>query len=136
MKLYIAFYIHGPSKSNSHAHIHTNSRLCLFLPKGPFDLASINDHCQASWGVQPRVHHSFVQYGGVEAAGEATNIVFSNGLLDPWSVFGVTRNVSSRGIETVIIPNVSAHWTGLGEPCHPGIGLVSVNPATLGLLHT
>ena len=37
--------------------------------QGPFDLAGINKHCQAAWGVEPRVHHSFVQYGGVEVRG-------------------------------------------------------------------
>ena len=81
-------------------------------------MAGINRHCKTTWGVEPRVHHSFVQYGGVEAAGEASNIVFSNGLMDPWSVFGVTKS-ASKEITTVLIPNVrivlhktnlKAHW--------------------------
>lgn len=34
--------------------------------QGPFDLEAINTHCLEVWNVTPRVHHSFVQFGGVE----------------------------------------------------------------------
>ncbi len=58
----------------------TTGRTDMFWDAGPFDLAAINKHCMEAWGLKPRVHHSFVQFGGVEAARMASNIVFSNGV--------------------------------------------------------
>jgi lysosomal Pro-X carboxypeptidase len=37
-----------------------------------------------------------------------SNIVFSNGLLDPWSVFGVTEDVSDS-VVAVIVPDGAHH---------------------------
>ncbi|GAX77115.1 hypothetical protein CEUSTIGMA_g4561.t1 [Chlamydomonas eustigma] len=81
----------------------------MFWDQGPFDLAGINTHCKEAWGVEPRVYHSFIQFGGVEAAAEASNIVFSNGMMDPWSAFSVTTNISSATITVVNIPNGAHH---------------------------
>lgn len=48
------------------------------------------------------------QYGGLDLAASTTNIVFSNGLLDPWSVFGVLDNVSDT-VVSVVIPDGAHH---------------------------
>lgn len=39
---------------------------------------------------------------------DTSNIVFSNGLLDPWSVFGVTEDVSDS-VVAVLIPDGAHH---------------------------
>jgi len=88
----------------------TNGKTDMFWDQGPFDLAAINAHCLAAWNTTPRIHHSFVQYGGVEAAASASNMVFSNGLLDPWSVFGVLSNISGNPhVIALTIPNGAHH---------------------------
>lgn len=45
-------------------------------------------------------------YGGLKL-GAASNIVFSNGLLDPWSSGGVTKNISSSVVAVVL--DLGAH---------------------------
>ena len=41
--------------------------------------------CQEQWGVTPRAEWARVMLGGKRIQ-QASNIVFSNGLLDPWPV--------------------------------------------------
>ncbi len=51
-------------------------------------------------------------------ATQTSNIVLSNGLLDPWSAFGVLEDVSDT-VVAVVIPNVSAssNLSALGRAC-------------------
>jgi hypothetical protein len=46
--------------------------------------------CERQWDVKPRPEWARVGLGGKHIA-DATNIVFSNGLQDPWHVGGVVR---------------------------------------------
>lgn len=46
-------------------------------------------------------------YGGLHISA-ASNIVFSNGLLDPWSSGGVLRNLSTSAV-ALILPNGAHH---------------------------
>ena len=63
----------------------------------PMDMAAINAHCNSTLGVVPRPDWIAEEFGGAAAA---TNIVFSNGLYDPWSSGGVVRNVSTVVVAT------------------------------------
>ena len=47
-------------------------------------------------------------YGGLADWSEVTNIVFSNGLLDPWSSAGVST-APSTGITILTIPEGAHH---------------------------
>jgi lysosomal Pro-X carboxypeptidase len=59
----------------------------MFFPQ-PFDVDATVKGCQDTYGVTPRFYHAEVEWGGrrIEAA---SNIVFSNGLLDPWHYGGL-----------------------------------------------
>merc|ERR1719205_238725 len=61
---------------------------------------------RASWGVVPQPRLADTLYGG-RSLEAATNIVFSNGLLDPWSSGGVLKAVG--GTAAVIIPEGAHH---------------------------
>jgi len=63
--------------------------------------------CESSWGVRPRPEWARVALGGKRIE-DASNIVFSNGLQDPWHGGGVLRNLSSS-LLAVIIPNGAHH---------------------------
>ena len=76
--------------------------------KSEWDLAAFTSSCQAMWGEaavpQPDLANSL--YGGRDLD-SATNIVFSNGLLDPWSSGGVMRSSDAKnGPVSLIIPEV------------------------------
>lgn len=70
----------------------------------PFDADAAERACLEHWGVSPRRLWATTEWGGrrIQAA---SNIVFSNGLLDPWHGGGVLRDVSSS-LVAVIIPEV------------------------------
>lgn len=48
-----------------------------------------------------------LEYGGKDIKA-ASNVVFSNGLLDPWSSLGVLKNISSN-VVSVVIPDAAHH---------------------------
>ncbi|THG14588.1 hypothetical protein TEA_001300 [Camellia sinensis var. sinensis] len=68
----------------------------------PFNLTSFTEDCINSFGVPPRPHWVTTYYGGhaIKAILQrfASNIIFSNGLRDPYSCAGVLQDIS----ETVV----------------------------------
>jgi len=88
----------------------------FFCPNGTFyaarncsswDFEASARGCESSWGVRPRPEWARVALGGKRIE-DASNIVFSNGLQDPWHGGGVLRNLSSS-LLAVIIPNGAHH---------------------------
>ena len=76
----------------------------LYWPE-PFDLQASLAMCGHNWGVQPRrTDWATIQWGGRDIA-SSSNIVFSNGLLDPWHGIGVLKSLSDS-LVAVIIPEV------------------------------
>lgn len=53
------------------------------------NMTAINEHCQQKFGVTPRATWIADEFGGMHGVAQASNIVFTNGLLDPWSSGGV-----------------------------------------------
>ncbi|KAF8396468.1 hypothetical protein HHK36_018091 [Tetracentron sinense] len=68
------------------------------FPAAPFDLNSYIEYCKKSYGVPPRPHWITTNYGGHDIKlvlqRFASNIIFSNGLRDPYSSGGVLENIS------------------------------------------
>ncbi|GFR51787.1 hypothetical protein Agub_g14244, partial [Astrephomene gubernaculifera] len=73
----------------------------------PFDLSAATAACQQHWGVTPRPLWANTQWGGRRISA-GSNIVFSNGLLDPWHGGGVLTDVSDS-LPAVIIPEGAHH---------------------------
>ena len=71
----------------------------MFFPQ-PWDLPGTERGCQDRWGVAPRPLWATINYGGRRLSA-ASNIVWSNGELDPWRGGGVTRNVSESLVAIV-----------------------------------
>ncbi|XP_059429035.1 uncharacterized protein LOC132162833 [Corylus avellana] len=68
------------------------------FPPSPFNLNKFINDCKSSYGVQPRPHWVTTYYGGHDIKlilhSFASNIIFSNGLRDPYSSGGVLENIS------------------------------------------
>ena len=70
-------------------------------PCSHFDLNASIRSCLAEHGVAPRASWPNIGLGGkrIEAA---SNIIFSNGKLDPWHLGGVLKNISDSLVAIVI----------------------------------
>ncbi|KAF6146772.1 hypothetical protein GIB67_007486, partial [Kingdonia uniflora] len=64
----------------------------------PFDLKAYTNNCEAVFHVTPRPHWVTTEFGGHNIKSVlkkfASNIIFSNGLRDPYSIGGVLQNIS------------------------------------------
>ncbi|XP_078401820.1 lysosomal Pro-X carboxypeptidase-like isoform X2 [Cetorhinus maximus] len=73
----------------------------------PWDLQLFSDTCKKDWGLRPRPDWITTLYGGKNISSHS-NIVFSNGGLDPWASGGVTKSISDTLI-AIVIPEGAHH---------------------------
>lgn len=71
-------------------------------------MADVRSRCRDVWGVEPRPLEVPVNYGGQDFwLHEASNIVFSNGQLDPWSSGGLQGEFKNQSSNIVLV-NIEA----------------------------
>jgi hypothetical protein len=68
------------------------------FPPSLFDLNATIAYCQNTYGVTPRIAWGPTYYGAQQLQA-ASNIVFSNGQLDPWRGGGVQQTISGRKLK-------------------------------------
>ncbi|KAL4144176.1 hypothetical protein QTP88_006399 [Uroleucon formosanum] len=73
----------------------------------PWDFEGYVEYCENRYGVKPTTDDVEKQYGGKNLKA-ASNIIFSNGLLDPWSSGGVLKSISSS-VRALLIPDGAHH---------------------------
>ncbi|XP_062408118.1 lysosomal Pro-X carboxypeptidase [Sardina pilchardus] len=78
----------------------------MFEPQ-EWDFQAFSDECYGMFGVRPRPDWAEVVYGGKNISSHS-NIIFSNGGLDPWSGGGVTQSLSDS-LVAVWIPDGAHH---------------------------
>ncbi|XP_036419132.1 lysosomal Pro-X carboxypeptidase isoform X1 [Colossoma macropomum] len=78
----------------------------MFEPQ-VWNFQAFSDECYEIFGVRPREHWAGSVYGG-KNIGSHSNIVFSNGGLDPWMSGGVTKNLSDS-LVAIVIPDGAHH---------------------------
>ncbi|XP_048216251.1 lysosomal Pro-X carboxypeptidase isoform X2 [Perognathus longimembris pacificus] len=84
----------------------TNGIDDMFEPES-WDFKKFSNECYKQWGVRPRPSWINTIYGGRNISAHS-NIIFSNGDLDPWYGGGVTRNVSDT-LVAVFIRDAAHH---------------------------
>lgn len=83
-----------------------NGTTDMLLPK-KWDFKQFSDDCFKKFQVLPRENAAVTQYGA-QRLETASNIIFSNGLLDPWSGGGVLRSFNDK-VDVIIIPEGAHH---------------------------
>ncbi|ELU17643.1 hypothetical protein CAPTEDRAFT_152094 [Capitella teleta] len=78
----------------------TNNKTDMF-PILPFTMEQRNSYCEKRWGVTPDVEWTKLSFWGKDLK-YTGNIVFSNGLLDPWHRGGVLEDLSDSLIAITI----------------------------------
>ncbi|KAI5699321.1 hypothetical protein M8J75_001095 [Diaphorina citri] len=73
----------------------------------PWSFDGFRAECEKTFQVSPNPNIAEKLYGGLRIEA-ASNIIFSNGLLDPWSHAGVLHNISSS-VVAVVIPEGAHH---------------------------
>ncbi|KAJ6857383.1 hypothetical protein NC651_038934 [Populus alba x Populus x berolinensis] len=75
------------------------------FPTSSFSYEEFSEDCMRTFGVKPRPHWITTEFGGkrIELVLKRSggNIIFSNGMQDPWSRGGVLKNISSSIIALV-----------------------------------
>ncbi|EGD83631.1 hypothetical protein PTSG_04239 [Salpingoeca rosetta] len=90
----------------------------MFWPALPFDLNETIKQCQQQWGVTPRPLWAPLNLASKDLT-DVSNMVLSNGGLDPWRAGGVVTNVSDSVVAVVI--ESGAHHIDLmfSDPADP-----------------
>ncbi|XP_008288574.1 lysosomal Pro-X carboxypeptidase [Stegastes partitus] len=78
----------------------------MFEPE-EWNFQAFSDWCNTMFGVRPRADWAGTVFGGKEIASHS-NIILSNGGLDPWSAGGVTHNITDSLI-SIMIPDGAHH---------------------------
>lgn len=78
----------------------------MFEPE-EWNFQAFSDECNAMFGVRPRADWAGTVFGGKDITYHS-NILFSNGGLDPWSSGGVTYNISDS-LVSIMIPEGAHH---------------------------
>ncbi|KAK9812902.1 hypothetical protein WJX72_005519 [[Myrmecia] bisecta] len=84
-----------------------NGRNDMFWDQGPFNKSRIEAECLDTFGVAPRYSWAEIEFGLTDYSA-SSNIVFSNGELDPWHTGGVLHDVSET-VVALVIPDAAHH---------------------------
>jgi dipeptidyl-peptidase-2 len=86
------------------ARLGTNNVTDVFPPRA-FDVTALDSYCSSTWGTQPDLDfaQNFADFS------RATNIIFSNGLLDPWEPLGFLKSPNAGKIVTLQARGAAHH---------------------------
>lgn len=73
----------------------------------PWDFHNYTTECQQWFNVTPEAYKDVVAFGGRDIS-SLSNIIFSNGLLDPWHGGGILQSLSNS-LVAIVIPDAAHH---------------------------
>jgi len=103
------------------------------FPAAKFDLDALTSYCIATWGVTPRPLWIPTWYGGANIS-TASNIIFSNGALDPWRSGGVQQTLNPT-LVAIIIDQGAHHLDLRGPDAADPQSVINARLTEIQLLH-
>jgi hypothetical protein len=85
----------------------------------PFDYDGYTSYCKKAFGLSPRWEWPLTYFGGYDLARDyhdCSNIIYSNGVLDPWLAGGVQEIPGQRGNCLMFTIDGGAHHLDLRLP--------------------
>lgn len=83
------------------------------FPYQPFSLTQIDQYCASKWGVAPNPYYVQTFFGAdtnpANPLRYASNIVFSNGALDPWQSGSVLQSLSKNSLVAFVMQGAAHH---------------------------
>jgi len=81
----------------------------MFEPQS-WSFQAFSDYCFDKWNVRPRSEWPFIEFGGQNLTDLRyySNIIFTNGNLDPWSSGGVNSTITSS-LPSILITGGAHH---------------------------
>ena len=73
----------------------------MFWPPAPYNASVSAWWCNHDFGVTPKSDWARINWGGNRLS-TLSNVVFSNGLLDPWIAGGVVNDLSPSVVAVII----------------------------------
>ena len=96
----------------------SNGKNSMFIPQ-PFDYNAFTKDCQQKYKMTPRYEWVWDYLGGQDIQRDflsISNIIFSNGQLDPWTAGGLTIPITGNNKIDLIFIEQAAHHLDLREP--------------------
>ena len=81
----------------------------MWWPHFPPNLQGDIEACKQQWGVNLRPNWPRIHWGGNVSFEMSSNIIFSNGLVDPWHALGLHAKPPGSQSVAVIIPGAAHH---------------------------
>ncbi|KRX77253.1 Lysosomal Pro-X carboxypeptidase [Trichinella sp. T6] len=97
-----------------------------------WNLTEFSDECFEKFKVRPRPDWAIINYGGRKLE-SATNVVFSNGWLDPWRGGGIV-NSHFRGVAALIVEDGAHHYDLRGSNSADTASVQTVRLLELGFI--
>ncbi|KRY29399.1 Lysosomal Pro-X carboxypeptidase [Trichinella spiralis] len=97
-----------------------------------WNLTEFSDECFEKFKVRPRPDWAIINYGGRKLE-SATNVVFSNGWLDPWRGGGIV-NSHFRGVAALIVEDGAHHYDLRGSNSADTASVQTVRLLELGFM--
>jgi len=101
----------------------TNNVTDMFPPRS-WGQREVDAYCENRWGIKPRVGWIGTTFGQSTADWKQyTNIIWSNGVVDPFSRGGILKNLSATAT-AIVIEGAAHHYDLFGSNAHDSVSVV------------